>query len=61
MIDIFRLKIGELLNNINMERSCSSLSNDDETLSSDLEVATMEWLMNDGTTEKRSNVIDPTN
>ena len=44
-----------------MERSCSSLSDDDETFSSDSEVSTMEWLMNDGTTEKTSNVIDPTN
>ena len=43
-----------------MERSCSSLSNDDET-SSDSEVFTMEWLMNDGTTEKTSNAIGPTN
>ena len=44
-----------------MERSCSSLSNDDEIFSSDSKVFTMEWLMNDGTTEKTSNAMGPKN
>ena len=44
-----------------MERSCSSLSNEDETCPSDSEIFTMEWLMNDGTTEQTSSAIGPTN
>ena len=44
-----------------MERSCSCLSNDDEPFSSDSEVSTMGWLMNNSTTEKTSNAIGPKN